>query len=223
MAAGRMLPDELSALDRKSLIAGLIDDVLVAVANAIGADLEHPPAKAPVQGDEAQDETEGSELEALRDDVEGELFDKTQDKLLDRLLSMGVLPRYAFPTDVAAFYVFDEATWSSFKPRMKFAPTQALNVALSQYAPNKQIWINNKQYTSKAVYSPYRDERSEAWSKRKLFFECSRCGHARTDEFSDERKNATFDCEACKARRINSAWSASSSMSRMRFMDRSPS
>jgi hypothetical protein len=65
-AAGRMLPEELSALDRKSLIASLIDDVLMAVANAIGADLEHPPATAPVQGNEVQDETEGSELESLR-------------------------------------------------------------------------------------------------------------------------------------------------------------
>src|ERR1041385_8785651 len=33
--------------------------------------------------------------------------DALQERLLDRLLYKGVLPRYAFPTDVATFYVFD--------------------------------------------------------------------------------------------------------------------
>src|SRR6266404_2858240 len=106
---------------------------------------------------------------------EDDRADPLADKLLDRLLYRGVLPRYAFPTDVAPFYVFNKSLSTPFRPKMEFAPAQGLNIALSQYAPNKQIWIRGKQYTSKAIYSPYRDERSDAWRKRRLYFECSVC------------------------------------------------
>src|SRR5712671_726061 len=83
--------------------------------------------------------------------------------------------------------------------KMEFAPTQGLNIALSQYAPNKQIWIKGKQYTSKAIYSPYRDERRNAWTRRRLYFECSRCGHAKTEAYVQERQNLVIDCEACRS------------------------
>jgi len=81
---------------------------------------------------------------------------------------------------------------------MEFAPSQGLNVALSQYAPNKQIWIKGKQYTSKAIYSPFKHDRRNAWGKRKLYLECSRCGHAKTEEEFDVAKLGQIrTCEAC--------------------------
>ena len=132
-------------------------------------------------------------------DDETEFVDPSADKLLDRLLYRGVLPRYAFPTDVAPFYVFNAAPSTAYRPKMEFAPSQGLNIALSQYAPNKQIWIRGKQYTSKAIYSPYRNERRDAWGRRRLYFECSRCGHAKTEPFDKSRRNAVIACEACRA------------------------
>lgn len=81
---------------------------------------------------------------------------------------------------------------------MEFAPRQGLNIALSQYAPNKQIWIKSKQYTSKAIYSPFSKERSDAWKVRRLYYECSRCGHAKTDIAYDVTKRGeVLQCEAC--------------------------
>src|SRR5436190_17765502 len=38
------------------------------------------------------------------------------ENLLDRLLYKGVLPRYAFPTDVVSFYVFDRDQSTRFRP-----------------------------------------------------------------------------------------------------------
>ena len=128
-----------------------------------------------------------------------DVADPSADKLLDRLLYWGVLPRYAFPTEVAPFYVFNRALSTPFRPKMEFAPTQGLNIALSQYAPNKQIWIKGKQYTSKAIYSPYRNELRDAWTRRRLYFECSRCGHAKTEDYTQERQNLVIDCEACRS------------------------
>ena len=130
-----------------------------------------------------------------------DFVDPAADKLLDRLLYWGVLPRYAFPTDVAPFYVFNRALSTPYRPKMEFAPSQGLNIALSQYAPNKQIWIKGKQYTSKAIFSPYRHDRRDAWGRRRLYFECSRCGHAKTEDYADDRRNAVVACEACQLRR----------------------
>jgi hypothetical protein len=64
--------------------------------------------------------------------------------LLDRLLYRGILPRYAFPTDVATFHVFDLARSSRFRPIMRFAPSQGLPIALTQYAPaNRSGFLGN--------------------------------------------------------------------------------
>lgn len=83
---------------------------------------------------------------------------------------------------------------------MEFAPSQGLNVALSQYAPNKQVWIKGKQYTSKAIYSPFKGERGKAWGRRRLYYECSRCGHAKTDhQYDASRRGEILTCEACNS------------------------
>lgn len=200
-AADQWLPSELSPDDRARLIAEMAQDVVNAVDDAIGfvgaesgAD-QGPIATAKLTEGGDQQDGEG-QSDAGNEDVD--FVDPAADKLLDRLLYWGVLPRYAFPTDVAPFYVFNRALSTPYRPKMEFAPSQGLNVALSQYAPNKQIWIKGKQYTSKAVYSPYRSERRDAWGKRRLYFECSRCGHAKTEDYAEGRRNAVVECEACK-------------------------
>ena len=86
-------------------------------------------------------------MQGLEDDHEDENVDEVEASsanLLDRLLYKGVLPRYAFPTDVASFYVFDQGKYKDFKPAFKFSPSQGLSVALSQYAPGKEVWISGK-------------------------------------------------------------------------------
>ena len=185
----RWLPRELDDPDRTALISGMVKDILDAVDEAI----DFIP-----QEDNAERDSGDADPEDDFDE-ETEFIDPSADKLLDRLLYWGVLPRYAFPTDVAPFYVFNPTLSTGYRPKMEFAPSQGLNIALSQYAPNKQIWIRGKQYTSKAIYSPFRNERRNWWGKRKLYFECSRCGHAKTEDFDDTKRNTMIACEACRA------------------------
>lgn len=202
MAVNRWLPTQIPDEARSELIAEMAHDVATAVDEAIGF-----RAPVPAEMNEEQPAVETTAVDAMTEaeapaaagaDQETDFADPSADKLLDRLLYWGVLPRYAFPTDVAPFYVFNRTLSTPFRPRMDFAPTQGLNVALSQYAPNKQIWIKGKQYTSKAIYSPFRDVRSDAWRKRKLYFECQVCGHAKTEPYIEERRNGRFRCEACQ-------------------------
>jgi ATP-dependent helicase YprA (DUF1998 family) len=201
VAADRWLPRELAEANRIALISNMIIDVVQVVDDAIGYVAEDDSATitADTGGQGRQDPQEQPREEASEGDGdENEVVDPSADKLLDRLLYWGVLPRYAFPTDIAPFYVFNVSRSTPFAPKMEFAPSQGLNIALSQYAPNKQIWIRGKQYTSKAIYSPYRSERRDAWSRRKLYFECSHCGHAKTEDFDESRRSAVISCEACR-------------------------
>lgn len=181
------IPGELSPDDRQSLLDEMKQDMLAAIDAAVG------PA-----GDGATTETDDDIVEEQPEVDEEKPPEKPDpDTLLDRLLYRGVLPRYAFPTDVATFHVFDQARSTHFRPIMRFAPSQGLPIALTQYAPGKQIWISGKCYTSGAVYSVMADDRYQAWNARRIYRECAVCGFARTIEVGAVERGATEDCEAC--------------------------
>lgn len=80
---------------------------------------------------------------------------------------------------------------------MRFALSQGLPIALTQYAPGKQIWISGKCYSSGAVYSVMPDERFRAWEAKRLYCECSACGFARTFEIGEIGRGDKQDCPAC--------------------------
>ena len=189
---GSWIPEELSKRARDGLLEEMKEDCLAAVDGAIRSGVGEAGAggaSAPDDGTVTEDAPEQGEEQSQQSWNSG--------KLLDRLLYCGILPRYAFPTDVATFHVFDQARSTSFRPIMRFAPSQGLSVALSQYAPGKQVWISGKCYTSAAVYSPMRDERFEAWTAKRIYMECSDCGFARTFETTEVDRGEIRDCEAC--------------------------
>lgn len=189
------LPSELSQGDIDELVSQMTKDCLSAVDKAI--DLDDEPSTPPEPDDEDGDQGSDTELPAEEGEERPTQVTNTK-KLLDRLLYCGVLPRYAFPTDVAAFTVFDTARSTSFRHVVRFAPTQSLPIALSQYAPGKQVWIAGKCYTSGAIYSAMPKERSQAFKNRRIYLECSLCGFADTREIEAGVKvHSTMDCTAC--------------------------
>lgn len=213
-AIARWLPLELSDDDRNDLLADFDTDLLRAIDGAVfgtqapsseeaaavtqGEDeeIELQPSLESTGSPHAAPEPEEAQVADPQPDNDA-VVDAATDNLLDRLLYWGVLPRYAFPTDVAPFYVFSPI-FDGFRVRMEYAPSQGLNVALSQYAPNKQIWINKKQYTSKAIFSPFEEERRTAWGRRRMYYECSRCHHAKTEqEYDNAKRGEILTCEAC--------------------------
>jgi ATP-dependent helicase YprA (DUF1998 family) len=192
------MPSELSPDDRAVLLAEMKDDCISAIDDAI----------QPGPGD--QDEADGTGEDAEGADETEETPEEGDERpgsrpetgeLLQRLLYRGILPRYAFPTDVATFHVFDEARSTHYRPAMRFAPSQGLPVALTQYAPGKQIWISGKCYSSGAIYSVMSDERFAAWASKRLYCECSACGFAKTFHIGQIDRGEIQDCPACGAGR----------------------
>lgn len=181
------LPKELMPEDNRKLMDGLVEGTLKLISDAI----KDSSTSNAATNDSATPETQSEEGEETpRPEVLGET-------LLDRLLYKGVLPRYAFPTDVATFYVFDQNNSTRFRPAFRFTPSQGLSVALSQYAPGKEVWVSGKRFTSGAIYSPMRDELFRAWETRRLYHECHRCHYANTVERAEAGPKEQLDCPAC--------------------------
>ena len=184
------IPGELSPEDRAALLAEMKDDCIEAIESAIRSD---PKMVVEPKSEEEDEATEESPEEGEDKPVQS----PDSGQLLDRLLYRGVLPRYAFPTDVATFHVFDLARSTRFRPIMRFAPSQGLPIALSQYAPGKQIWIAGKCYSSGAIYSVMGTERFGAWESKRLYCECRTCGFAKTYAIGEIERGEKRDCPAC--------------------------
>jgi ATP-dependent helicase YprA (DUF1998 family) len=193
------LPSQIAASDRQQLLDSLVEGTLKPIdeaieyeAGAAGNGEEAAAESAPAEG-ETNTNLEAAEEEG--DERPG--MDPASENLLDRLLYKGVLPRYAFPTDVASFHVFDLDRSTYYRPAFRFTPSQGLPVALSQYAPGKEVWIGSKLWTSGAIYSPMRTDRYRAWLDRRLYYECRYCHHASTTTLDEGTRGETKDCEAC--------------------------
>lgn len=188
------LPTEIAPQDRQTLLEDLVDGTLGPIDEAI--DYTPSAAAGLSTSDDASTPAIPLEVQAeLGEEQSGQ--DGASENLLDRLLYKGVFPRYAFPTDVATFHVFDQNRSNSYRPAFRFTPSQGLSVALSQYAPGKEVWIDNKLWTSGAVYSPIADDRFRAWRHRKLYYECTFCHYSKTTSLDDGERGETKDCEAC--------------------------
>ena len=185
------IPQEINPHDRDVLLSELAQDCLDAIDDAIGSG---PSGTDP--SDNASEATEG-EYQPEQGEEKPQQQAANTDKLLDRLLYCGKLPRYAFPTDVATFHVFDTDRSTRFRPIMRFAPQQGLSVALSQYAPGKQVWISGKCYTSNAIYSVDPNDRFAAWDSKRIYMECDICGFANTYAVGEAQRHETRDCPAC--------------------------
>lgn len=188
------LPTELTDDDRAWVLAKMTEECAREVEKAVIERVDTPPPKpSKPASDDPLDELE---VQAETDEEKPHQFSASP-ALLDTLLYKGVLPRYAFPTDVATFHVF--AGGDKFRPKFEFVPSQGLPIALTQYAPGKQVWISGKCYTSGAIYSPFERDRFRQWDERKLYLECSRCGYALTMKSEgDVAKGAKLECPACK-------------------------
>ena len=190
---GEWLPKEIGTIERQNLLDGLIIETLNTVDEAIGYDSSAPDGNG---GTMEEGDVDGPEIPE-EEGQEAPGRDPTSENLLDRLLYKAVLPRYAFPTNVAAFHVFDRERSTRFRHAFRFTPSQGLPAALSQYAPGKEVWIDNKLWTSGAIYSPVQSDRYEAWQKRRLYYECKDCRFASTDPLEAGQLGETKDCEGC--------------------------
>lgn len=212
------LPSEIAGAGRDEVLNGIVKTTLKGIdyaldigsaGGAAGTEAEGPePAPFEDQATEADGEgaeeadNGGSDDDPGEDSGEDLSSQRARSKLLDRLLYKGVLPRYAFPTDVVSFHIFDEDRSTTYRPVFRYAPDQGLTVALSQYAPGKVVWVDKREWTCRALYSPIRKELTDAWRDRLMYFECQDCHYATHVPWEQSDRGRTDFCPACKGERF---------------------
>ncbi len=190
----RLFTASCPTIDANELLNQMPDILADHLIVAVDSVSPQPPA---AKGDDiGADDIEDEEMEDTRDDDHGVI---DNGKLLDRLFDAGLLPKYAFPTDVATFSVFENTT-DPWNPKRRYSPQQGLNAALSQYAPGHEVWVDGKRYISLGLYSERDEERFAAYKARRLYYQCQVCNYADLKDLKDGYPEQTRDCPACNGR-----------------------
>jgi ATP-dependent helicase YprA (DUF1998 family) len=152
----RWLPDELCTLgatDESSRVAekrAFAAEVAQAFVSRLDA-LAPEFASAP-RPPESDDDDEGGACAGANGAAgSGSAGDTEQHPglLLNVLFDQGLLPSYAFPTDLCTFYVFE---YEGDRVRIKERPQQGKSTALSEYAPGRLLVVNKQTYRVGGIY-----------------------------------------------------------------------
>jgi ATP-dependent helicase YprA (DUF1998 family) len=176
---GAALPPPFEDGDDRDEDSDIAEDVANAagsVAEADGDEAESPtaaPDEAPPDPEVPVDVVEAAKSGKMAARASGD------PDLLRVLLDGGVLPSYAFPTDVVTFHVIDRTSTDPFRPRYVYQASQGLEQALSQYAPGRMVALDNQTFHVGALYdsSPGQVERRAAYRDRQVYLFCRSCGH----------------------------------------------
>ena len=162
---------------------GTIARELIEELNSIMRELASPL-------ENAEDEDDDDDRNALGDE-----------ELLEFLFSRGMLPSYAFPTDLTSFLV-ERLTpvqgSRQWKMRIIERPQQGISKALSEYAPGRLIVINKATYRSGGVVAnvlpTVHDRAAPLFAQVADLIHCDTCSFVRDIE---SRVASRPDCPVC--------------------------
>ena len=139
--------------------------------------------------------------ETLTDLEKESLARRLEDPLLETLIGHAVFPRYAFPTDVVAFWVAKPKQPGDAPGKRKFdyEPQRDLQLALTEYAPGRSLTIDKWRFESAALYSPYEPTPVNTIERRRPYTSCSDCSWATMDP----AMTAVPLCPACGSDKLS--------------------
>jgi ATP-dependent helicase YprA (DUF1998 family) len=195
VANGPQRAQILSWLPPSLRIEGTLDNWITTVARDLLAQLEaimRELRPAPAQVEEAEDEEDSA-----ADDDRNSLGDE---ELLEFLFSRGMLPSYAFPTDLTSFLVerLVPAQTGNWKMEIVERPQQGIGKALSEYAPGRLIVINKETYRSGGVVANVlpttHDRAAPLFADVEQLVHCNTCSFVRDMDAEDAEQT---DCPVC--------------------------
>jgi hypothetical protein len=150
------------------------------------------PAAQPQEDDDDDDGEDAEERDALGDE-----------ELLEFLFARGLLPSYAFPTDLTSFLVerLDRQPHSrQQKMVIVQKPQQAIDTALSEYAPGRLIVINKETYRSGGVVAnvlpTVHDRAAPLFADVTNLIHCDNCSFVRD---LDAPRTEDMTCPICQS------------------------
>lgn len=136
-----------------------------------------------------QKDLEEQAANSMPDDPERE------DRLLELLFDKGLLPSYAFPTDLCSFVIQTRDEQGQVVTEQ--LPQQGKSQALSEYAPGRTLVVNKKTYRVGGIFfsgTPSVDPAKAFFERTALdsYTGCPKCGYVRLEEGC-----GTKECPVC--------------------------
>jgi len=107
--------------------------------------------------------------------------DGLESSLIEFLFAKGLLPSYAFPTDICALQIQEKIVGAANDFRILEQAQQGMNVALSEYAPGRLVVLNKKTYRIGTVASSGPDTElnraSALFDHGKVYRHCTQCSY----------------------------------------------
>ncbi len=127
--------------------------------------------------------------------------------LLDALFEHGFLPMYAFPREVCSFVIeeWKQSSGRSQRIGIKQRPQQSIDVALSEYAPGRELIVDKATYRVGGIYvDPFPGatlaNRVPSIFKRacSTFALCAKCGYTHHEQGSAGTGSSERLCPLCQ-------------------------
>lgn len=115
----------------------------------------------------------------------GQIEKLHKNRVIDSLSKYCVIPKYGFPVDVVQLQVYDDG-----KMNNELDLNRDLKIAISEYAPDSEVIVDGKKYTSRYISLPKTGEFA-----RRYFFKCDKC--KKVNVYVSERTGDR--CKCCGA------------------------
>lgn len=146
---------------------------------------------------------DGQDAVEVADSMIAELEEKTpiskeglEASFIEFLFARGLLPSYAFPTDLCSLQIQEPVSGGGF--RIIEQAQQSLNVALSEYAPGRLIVVNKKTYRIGTVAASGPDTEVDRaavlFDQRRVYRHCTKCSYTAGFISGDD---GTTECPQC--------------------------
>lgn len=106
-------------------------------------------------------------------------------KMIDSLSKYSVIPKYGFPVDLVELQIYDQ----NGKLDVEYDLSRDLKIAISEYAPDSEIIVDKKKYTSKYITLP-----KDKQFPKHYFCVCPNC--KKINVFVSER--TVNECKYCR-------------------------
>lgn len=115
-----------------------------------------------------------------------EILKIKRNNVISELSGECVIPKYGFPVDVVELKVFENGERID-----KYNLSRDLSIAISEYAPDSEVIVDDKKYTSRFILRPKtRDDFTEYY-----YYECPVCERMNVQE---SLTNEIVNCRYCK-------------------------
>lgn len=130
--------------------------------------------------EQALKEERGKDL----DEYKKQIKELKEQEVIGSLSKYSVIPKYGFPVDVVELQIYENGT----PKNNQYELSRDLKLAISEYAPDSEVIVDKKKYTSKYITLKKNTKFLKNW-----FVECSNC--KKTNIFLSKDKNTK--CKYC--------------------------